>query len=100
MDDPDSRCVLDWDQRLAPGLSQEYQYQLRSWLDGAGGPFSPSREVVYRALELTCFEKTKVVILGQDPYPTAGLADGLCFSVRPGARIPPSLANIRRVLSI
>lgn len=51
-----------------------------------------------RALELTPPDAVRVVILGQDPYHGAGQAHGLAFSVRPGVRVPPSLANIHREL--
>lgn len=48
----------------------------------------------FRALELTRPEYTRVVILGQDPYPTPGDANGLAFSVSPGTALPRSLRNI------
>lgn len=57
----------------------------------------PSRDRWFRALELTPFEKVRVVILGQDPYPTRGHADGLAFSVQPHVRpLPRSLRNVLR----
>ncbi|MBP9053007.1 MAG: uracil-DNA glycosylase, partial [Ilumatobacteraceae bacterium] len=49
-------------------------------------------------LRLTAYADTRVVILGQDPYHGAGQAHGLCFSVRPGVALPPSLANIYKEL--
>ena len=61
--------------------------------------FLPSRENIWRALELTPIESIKVVILGQDPYPTVGNAHGLAFSVMPDIRpIPASLKNIYKEL--
>jgi uracil-DNA glycosylase len=61
--------------------------------------FLPSRENVWRALELTPLDSIKVVILGQDPYPTPGNAHGLAFSVLPDVRpIPASLKNIYKEL--
>ena len=64
-----------------------------------------ARKVVYphstdwfRAFELTPLDRVKVVILGQDPYHGPNQAHGLCFSVRPGVRIPPSLVNIYKEL--
>lgn len=60
----------------------------------AGKSIFPPRENWFRALELTPLEDVRVVILGQDPYHGEGQAHGLCFSVRPGVRTPPSLANI------
>jgi uracil-DNA glycosylase len=53
---------------------------------------------VFYALELTWCESTKVVIIGQDPYPRAEAAHGLAFSVPCGVRIPPSLRNIHNEL--
>jgi len=53
---------------------------------------------VYRAIELCPLEKTKVVILGQDPYHGPGQANGLAFSVNKGYDIPPSLKNIYKEL--
>lgn len=59
--------------------------------------FLPHRLDVYKALDLTPFNEVKVVILGQDPYHTKGMAHGLAFSVLPHIkRIPPSLKNIFR----
>jgi uracil-DNA glycosylase len=54
----------------------------------------PPAQDVYAALELTPFESTKVVVLGQDPYHGLGQAHGLSFSVRGNTPIPPSLRNI------
>ncbi len=54
----------------------------------------PPREHVFRALDRVSPEATKVVIIGQDPYPTPGNAHGLSFSVQAGVRIPPSLRTI------
>lgn len=54
----------------------------------------PAKDQIYRAFELTPFEKVKVVILGQDPYHGPGQAQGLAFSVPDGLAFPPSLRNI------
>jgi uracil-DNA glycosylase len=59
--------------------------------------FPPAQDV-YAALDLTSFESTKVVILGQDPYHGNGQAHGLSFSVRSNTPIPPSLRNIFKEL--
>ena len=59
----------------------------------------PAFDDVFNAFALTSFSKTKVVILGQDPYHGAGQAHGLSFSVRDGIKLPPSLRNIFRELS-
>jgi uracil-DNA glycosylase len=52
----------------------------------------------FRALDLTPLDKVRVVILGQDPYHGLDQAHGLCFSVKPGVRPPPSLVNIYKEL--
>jgi uracil-DNA glycosylase len=54
----------------------------------------PPADKVFNAFKLTPFENIKVVILGQDPYHGQGQAEGLCFSVQPGVKLPPSLKNI------
>jgi uracil-DNA glycosylase len=59
----------------------------------------PAPADLLRALVSVPLERVKVVILGQDPYPTPGDADGLAFSTAPGRRIPKSLANIFRELA-
>ena len=59
--------------------------------------FLPAKENIWNALALTPLESIRVVILGQDPYPTPGHANGLAFSVQPDVRpLPRSLANIYR----
>lgn len=58
----------------------------------------PSRENIFRALELVAPQNVKVVILGQDPYPTPGNAHGLSFSVMPPRKAPASLLNIFKEL--
>lgn len=60
--------------------------------------FPPEGEV-FSAFELTPFESVRVLLLGQDPYHDDGQAHGLCFSVRPGVRPPPSLVNIYKELA-
>ncbi|MDD4978360.1 MAG: uracil-DNA glycosylase [Gallionella sp.] len=58
----------------------------------------PPADEVFAALHLTPIEQVKVLILGQDPYHDDGQAHGLCFSVRLGVAIPPSLLNIFKEL--
>ena len=60
----------------------------------AGKRIFPKGAEYFRALDLTPLDKVRVVILGQDPYHGPGQAHGLCFSVRPGVAVPPSLVNI------
>ncbi len=54
----------------------------------------PPPNFIFRAFEFTPFSLVKVVILGQDPYHEPGQANGLCFAVGAGTRLPPSLVNI------
>ena len=55
-------------------------------------------EYIFNALRLTPYSSVKAVILGQDPYHGPGQAHGLCFSVQPGVKVPPSLQNIYKEL--
>ena len=59
----------------------------------------PPKEKVFNALQTTPYDKVKVVIIGQDPYHGIGEAHGMCFSVNPGIKIPPSLMNIYKELN-
>ena len=54
---------------------------------------------IWTSLTLCSLDQVKVVIVGQDPYHGPGQAHGLCFSVKPGQAIPPSLRNIYKELS-
>jgi uracil-DNA glycosylase len=90
-----------WLARLAPEFELPYMQQLREFLlaeKRAGKHIFPSGEEFFNAFTHTPLDKVKVVILGQDPYHGEGQAHGLCFSVRPGVPIPPSLQNIYREL--
>ncbi len=59
----------------------------------------PPADDLFQAFHLTPLSKVKAVILGQDPYHEPGQAHGLCFSVKPGVEVPPSLVNIYKELS-
>ena len=85
-----------WRPVLADELNQPYFKELTEFVEEerANGPVYPPREEVFAALDATPFYKVKVFVLGQDPYHGEGQGHGLCFSVRPGVRIPPSLRNI------
>ncbi|HEX2920566.1 MAG TPA: uracil-DNA glycosylase [Bacteroidales bacterium] len=54
----------------------------------------PPGSLIFNAFNLCPFDKVKAVIVGQDPYHGPGQAHGLCFSVREGVDLPPSLLNI------
>ena len=71
-------------ERLVQFVRQEYR---------GGVCYPPGREI-FNAFNLCPFDQVKVVIIGQDPYHEPGQAEGLCFSVKPGVMMPPSLVNI------
>jgi len=88
-----------WLSRLGDQFDQEYMHKLREFLltrKQHQAVIYPPGAQIFNALNSTPFEQVRVVILGQDPYHGPGQAHGLCFSVLPGVRIPPSLANIYR----
>ncbi len=86
-----------WKIPLLPEFESAYMAALRAFLVAekkAGKRVFPKGSEWFRALDLTPLDKVRVVILGQDPYHGEGQAHGLCFSVQPGVRPPPSLVNI------
>ena len=90
-----------WQERLGSEWARPYVAELGAFLaaeKAAGKAVFPENEAWFRALELTPPDDVRVVILGQDPYHGLGQAHGLCFSVRPGVKVPPSLANIYKEL--
>ncbi len=90
-----------WDAHLAEDFASPRMQALRSFIaseQGAGKQIFPRQDEWFRALDLTPLDKVRVVILGQDPYHGEGQAHGLCFSVQPGVRPPPSLVNIYKEL--
>ena len=80
----DDEFTKPYFQQLAEFVKQEYQTQT---------VYPPGKEI-FKAFDACDFENVKVVIIGQDPYHGPGQANGLCFSVRDGIRMPPSLVNI------
>lgn len=87
-----------WQDVLGEELDKPYFKELTEFVESerARGPVYPPREEVFAALDATPFDEVKVLILGQDPYHGEGQGHGLCFSVRPGVRIPPSLRTVYR----
>lgn len=86
-----------WHTAVSPEFNAAYMANLSAFLKAekaAGKTIYPRSNNWFRALELTPLDKARVVILGQDPYHGPGQAHGLCFSVMPGVRPPPSLINI------
>jgi deoxyribodipyrimidine photo-lyase len=90
----------DWRSALEQEFSAPYFHNLSDFVrrERAEQTVYPPAPDVLSALRLTPLSEVKVLILGQDPYHGAGQAHGLSFSVRPGVRVPPSLANIYREL--
>ena len=90
----------DWDNVLADEYNKEYFLKIKEEVRKEYNTkviFPPAKMVFY-AFRETSYKDTKVVILGQDPYHGAGEANGLCFSVNEGIKMPPSLANIYKEL--
>jgi uracil-DNA glycosylase len=95
------RLRAEWLELLDQEFQAPYMQQLSAFLrerKAAGADVYPPSSQIFSALECTPPEAVQVVILGQDPYHGPGQAHGLCFSVRPGTAIPPSLGNIFREL--
>lgn len=88
----------DWQAALADEFEKPYFAALKAFVASERQTHTvfPPDEDVFNALRLTPLSEVRVVILGQDPYHDDGQAHGLAFSVRPGVRPPPSLANIFR----
>ncbi len=86
-----------WLGPLRGEFEQPYMGDLKAFLLSErenGRTIFPRASNWFRALDLTPLDKVRVVILGQDPYHGPGQAHGLCFSVMPAVRQPPSLVNI------
>jgi uracil-DNA glycosylase len=89
-----------WQCALADQFTQPYWAELQQFLAAEREEYTiyPPVDEVYSAFRLTPFDKVRVFLLGQDPYPGEGQAHGLCFSVKPGVRLPGSLRNMYREL--
>lgn len=87
---------MDWTEALAEVKSSAQFQHLweRVKQESKTSTVYPPRKNIFRAIELTPFDKVKVVILGQDPYHGPGQANGLSFSVNSNVPAPPSLRNI------
>jgi uracil-DNA glycosylase len=90
----------DWRHVLSGEFTQPYFEQLRAFVERerAENTVYPPEADVFNAFAATPFAKAKVLLLGQDPYHGPGQAHGMCFSVRPGVKPPPSLANMFKEL--
>ena len=92
----DVKIEPGWKKRLQPEFEEEYFKNLISFVKeeySMHTVYPPGKEI-FTAFDACVFDNTRVVIIGQDPYHGPGQANGLCFSVKEGMRIPPSLVNI------
>jgi len=92
----DVKISPSWKHHLSTEFEKDYFTKLTAFVREeyrAHTIYPPGREI-FRAFDCCDFDAVKVVIIGQDPYHGPGQANGLCFSVRDGVRMPPSLVNI------
>ena len=96
----DVKIETSWKEALKGEFGQDYFKTLRKFVkdEYSHGIIYPAPRNIFRAFELTPFDKVEVVILGQDPYHGQNQANGLCFAVNPGVQVPPSLQNIFKEL--
>jgi uracil-DNA glycosylase len=102
MSDDPIRLEPSWKARIGDYLKRPEMQELAAFLRAgkrAGKVIYPPGPEIFAAFDHTPFDAVRVVILGQDPYHGPGQAHGLCFSVRPGVAIPPSLDNIFKEIS-
>lgn len=94
------RIHPSWQSVLVSEFEKAYWESLTSFVKSeyATNRCFPEGKNIFRAFELTPFDDVKVVILGQDPYHTAGAAMGLSFSIPTGSKPQPSLRNIFKEL--
>jgi uracil-DNA glycosylase len=92
----DVKIAPSWKDRLACEFEKPYFTNLIDFIktEYQSQTIYPPGKEIFRAFDACDFDNVKVVIIGQDPYHGPGQANGLCFSVRDGIRIPPSLLNI------
>ena len=98
----DIRLESSWKARVGDWFARDDMRALSAFLrqrKAAGATVFPPGGEIFAAFDATPFDAVKVVILGQDPYHGPGQAHGLCFSVRVGVPVPPSLDNIYKELA-
>lgn len=90
----------EWDGILKGEFEKEYYLKLREFLKYEYSHYDvyPNMYDIFNSLKYTSYNSVKAVILGQDPYHEPGQAHGLCFSVKKGTPLPPSLQNIYKEL--
>jgi uracil-DNA glycosylase len=91
-----------WKQRLKDEFQKEYFLKLTDFVKNeySINTIYPPGGLIFNAFNHCPFDKVKAVIIGQDPYHGPGQAHGLCFSVREGIEIPPSLKNIFKEIEL
>lgn len=96
-----SNIDSSWQNLLSNECRQPYFLKLQKEVDEeyANTICYPPKELIFAAFNYCSVANLKVVIIGQDPYHGEGEANGLCFSVNDGVKIPPSLRNIYRELN-
>lgn len=97
----DVKIEASWKAVLAEEFEKPYFEKLREFLKSEkakGKIIFPPGPQIFNAFDTTPFDKVKVVLLGQDPYPTPGNAMGLSFSVPKGVNTPASLQNVYKEL--
>jgi len=96
----DTHFKNDWQELLKPEFDKEYFKKLQDFLvsEYQSQTIYPEKSDVFNALHLTAYKDVRVVIIGQDPYHGPNQAHGLCFSVQPDIKTPPSLVNIYKEL--
>ncbi len=95
------RLEQSWKEQLLDEFQKPYMKELKAFLQKelqAKKIIYPRNQDIFAAFDATPFDKTRVVIIGQDPYHGPGQAHGLCFSVQKGVPPPPSLKNIYKEL--
>lgn len=92
----DVKLEPSWKSRLQAEFEKPYFQTLIGFVkeEYKAGPVYPPGKEIFHAFDACRFDEVSVVIIGQDPYHGPGQANGLCFSVRDGVRMPPSLINI------
>lgn len=96
------RLEASWKAHVGEWLRRDDMQALSAFLrarKAAGARIFPPGPEIFAAFDATPFDAVKVVILGQDPYHGAGQAHGLCFSVQPDVRVPPSLDNMYKEIA-
>jgi uracil-DNA glycosylase len=97
----DVKIEKSWEKLLKDEFKKEYFLKLVGFVkqEYSSFPICPSGQFIFKAFDSCPVAKLKVVIIGQDPYHTKGVANGLAFSANEGQKIPPSLQNIYKEIS-